>query len=63
MEYTEEGLLNLALKRTSHKEKDKKFRKKFYEHKWISMILVSLIVLSTINAMMIYNFFKILQNI
>ena len=62
MEYTEEGLLSLALKRTSHKGKEKKFRKKMDEHKWISMIVVSLIILSTINAMMIYNFFKILQN-
>ena len=63
MEYTEEGLLNLALKRTSHKGKDKKFRKKIDEHKWIRMIVVSLIILSSINIMMIYNFFKILKNI
>ena len=63
MEYTEDGLLNLELKRTSNKGKEKKFIKKIYEHKWINMIVVSLIILSTINAIMIYNFFKILQNI
>ena len=63
MEYTEDGLLNLELKRTSNKGKEKKFIKKIYEHKWISMIVVSLIILSSINVMMIYNFFKILQNI
>lgn len=63
MEYTEDGLINFELKRTSNKGKEKKFIKKIYEHKWISMIVVSLIILSSINAMMIYNFFKILQNI
>lgn len=63
MEYTEKGLLNLALKRTSNEGKEKKFRKKFNEHKWIRMIVVSLIILASINIMMIYNFFKILENI
>ena len=63
MEYIEDGLLNLKLKRTSNKGKEKKFIKKIYEHKWISMIVVSLIILSSINAIMIYNFFKILQNV
>ncbi len=63
MEYTEGKILNLTLRKNNKERIDKKFLKKIYEHKWISMILVSLIVLSTINAMMIYNFFKILQNI
>ena len=63
MEHTEEGLLNLQLRRTSSKGKEKKFIKKIYEHKWISVIIVSLIILSSINATMIYNFFKILQNV
>ena len=63
MEYTEDGLLNLELKGTSKKGKEKKFINKIYEHKWISMIVVSLIILSSINAIMIYNFFEILQNI
>ena len=63
MEYTEDGLLNLELKGTSNKGKEKKFINKIYEHKWISMIVVSLIILSSINAIMIYNFFEILQNI
>ena len=63
MEYTGEGLLNLELKRTSNKGRQKKFIKKFYEHKWISLIIISLVILSSINAIMIYNFLKILQNI
>ena len=63
VEYTEDGLLNLKLKRTSDKGKEKKFIKKIYEHKWIRMIVVSLIILSSVNIIMIYNFFKILQNI
>ena len=63
MEYTGEGLLNLELKRTSNKGRQKKFIKKIYEHKWISLIIISLVILSSINAIMIYNFFKILQNI
>lgn len=63
MEYTEDSLLNMELERTSNKRKEKKFINKIYEHKWISMIVVSLIILSSINVIMIYNFFKILQNI
>ena len=61
MEYTKERLLNLEL--TNERRKNRGFIKKIYEHKWISMIVVSLIILSSINAIMIYNFFKILQNI
>lgn len=63
MEYTEDTLLNLELRKTNEKGKEKKFTRKIYEHKWISMIIVSLIILSSINIIMIYNFFKILQNI
>lgn len=40
-----------------------KVKRKIYEHKWISLIICSLIILSSINGIMIYNFFKILQNI
>lgn len=63
MEYTEERLLNLELRKTNRERLDKKFIKKIYEHKWISLIILSLIILSSINAIMIYNFFKILQTI
>jgi hypothetical protein len=63
MEYTEEKLLNLELRRASAKSKDKKLIKKIQKHKWISMIITALIILSSINAIMLYNFFKILQNI
>lgn len=63
MEYTEENVLNLQLRKTSEEDFNKKLLRKISEHKWISMIIVSLIILSSINAIMIYNFFKILQNI
>ena len=61
MEYTREGLLNLEL--TNERRKNRGFIKKIYEHKWISMILVTLVLLSSINLIMIYNFFNILQTI
>ena len=32
-------------------------------HKFISTVLITLMVFSTINVIMIYNFMKILQNI
>ena len=63
MEYTKESILNLQLRKTSEEDFNKKLIRKISEHKWISMIIVSLIILSSINAIMIYNFFKILQNI
>lgn len=63
MEYTEESILNLQLRKTGEENFNKKLTRKISEHKWISMIIVSLIILSSINAIMIYNFFKILQNI
>lgn len=63
MEYTEESILNLQLRKTGEENFNKKLTRKISEHKWISMIIVSLIILSSINAIMIYNFLKILQNI
>lgn len=62
MEYTEAKALNLELRKTHKERLDKKFIRKIYEHKWISLITFSVIILSSINAMMIYNFLKILQN-
>lgn len=62
MEYTEEKLLNIELRKTNEKRHNKNIIKKISEHKWITMIVISLIILSSINVMMIYNFFKILQN-
>ena len=63
MEYTEERLLDLELRKTNKERLNKRFIRKIYEHKWISLIILSLIILSSINGIMIYNFFKILQNI
>lgn len=61
MEYTKEGLLKLEL--TNERRKNRGIINKVYKHKWISMIVVTLVLLSSINIIMIYNFFKILQNI
>lgn len=33
------------------------------KHKFISLVILAFIMLSSINVIMIYNFFKILQNI
>ena len=63
MNFTEENVLNLGLRKMNKEKRYNLFIKKIYEHKWISMIVVSLIILSSNNAIMIYNFFKILQNI
>lgn len=63
MEYTKESVLNLELTKRNKERMDKCFIRKIYEHKWISIIVISLIILSSINGIMIYNFFKILQNI
>lgn len=63
MEYTEDSLLNLELKSATNKGKRKKFTRKVYKHKFIIMIIISLIILSSVNMFMIYNFLKILQNI
>ena len=59
MEYTKERLLNLEL--TNERRKNRGFIKKIYEHKWISMIVVTLVLLSSINLIMIYNFFELLK--
>ena len=63
MEYTEENLLTLEIRKENKERLDKKFIKKIYKHKWMSMIILSLVILSSINVIMVYHFFKILQNI
>ena len=63
MEYTEGKISNLTLRKNNKERIDKKFLRIIDEHKWIRMIVVSLIILSSVNIIMIYNFFKILQNI
>ena len=40
-----------------------KVLKSIKRHKFISTVLVTLMAFSTINAIMIYNFMKILQNL
>ena len=62
MEFTNENLLNLQIEGVSKERTSKKFFKIVKQHKWISMVIISLIILSSINVIMIYNFFRILQN-
>ncbi len=57
----------LELKERIKKEKvDKIFRKvysKFKEHKFIACVIASLIIFSTINIVMIYEFIELLQKV
>ena len=63
MEYTEEKQLALKFKKDNVGKTHNRWTEKIYAHRWISMIIISLIILSSINGIMIYNFFKILQTI
>ena len=40
-----------------------KLHKKIKKHKLLTTIIVALIMFSTVNSIMIYNFMKILQNV
>ena len=62
MEFTNENLLNLQIEGVRKERTSKKIFKIVKQHKWISMVIISLIILSSINVIMIYNFFRILQN-
>ncbi len=63
MEYTQENLLDFELREEDKEKAGKKIIKGIYKHKFISLVILAFIILSTINGIMIYNFFKILQNI
>lgn len=63
MEYTQENLLDFELGKEDKEKTGEKITKKIYKHKFISIVILAFIMLSAINAIMIYNFFKILQNI
>ena len=41
----------------------KKIFSQIYKHKWIITIIMFLIILASINGIMIYNFFRILQTL
>ena len=62
MEFTNENLLNLQIEGVRKERTSKRILKIVKQHKWISMVIISLIILSSINVIMIYNFFRILQN-
>lgn len=63
MEYTEDNLLGLEIKKDYKRRINRKFIQKIYKHKLMTIIILTFIILSTINIIMIYNFFTILQNI
>ncbi len=63
MEYTEDNLLGLEIKKDHKRRINQKFIQKIYKHKLMTIIILTFIILSTINIIMIYNFFTILQNI
>ena len=70
MQNTNEGIFICTYdsKVVRMREKTKKdWKDKLYtaitKHKFISLVILAFIMLSSINAIMIYNFFKILQNI
>mgnify|MGYP004456382529 FL=1 len=46
-----------------YKLNNKKIFSQIYKHKWIITIIMFLIILASINGIMIYNFFKILQTL
>lgn len=70
MQNTNEGIFictyDSEVLRMREKEK-KNWKDKLYtsiiKHKFMSLVILAFIMLSSINAIMIYNFFKILQNI
>lgn len=70
MQNTNEGISICTYDNQILKTKEKtrnEWKDKFYtnmiKHKFISLIIFAFVILSTINGIMVYNFFKILQNI
>lgn len=63
MEYTDDNVLGLEIRKNNKRRVNQKFIQKIYKHKLMATIVLTFIILSTINIIMIYNFFTILQNI
>ncbi len=70
MQNTNEGICISTYDRRGLKIKEipiKNWKDKLYtsitKHKFMSLVILAFILLSSVNAIMIYNFFKILQNI
>lgn len=69
MQYTNENILKIcrtsAIKRMKSKNKKglEGIKRKIREHKWLTITLGALIVFSTINIIMVYNFMNLLQKL
>ncbi|MFR2571729.1 MAG: hypothetical protein ACLS90_08640 [Clostridia bacterium] len=63
MEYAKEILPTLREKKTSKYKINKRVINCIARHRWITIIITLLMILSVINGLMIYNFFKILQTL
>lgn len=69
MQYTNENVLKIygtsrikRMKSESEKRLEE-LRKKIRKHKWLTITLGALIVFSTINIIMVYNFMNLLQEL
>ena len=69
MQYTNENVLKIygtsRIKRmkSENKKRLEGLRKKIRKHKWLTITLGALIVFSTINIIMVYNFMNLLQEL
>lgn len=69
MQYTNENVLKIygttKIKKIESENRKgiKGLKRKIGKHKWITIILGALIVFSTINIIMVYNFMNLLQKI
>lgn len=69
MQYTNENVLKIyrrsVIKRMENESKKglEGLRKKIKKHKWLTITLGALIVFSTINIIMVYNFMNLLQKL
>lgn len=69
MQYTNENILKVNGREEVKKMKIMgneilcKMKDKIKRHKWISIAIITLIVFSTINIVMVYNFMNLLQKL
>lgn len=69
MQYTNESVLKTYEKsiiermKSENKKKIEDMRRKIRKHKWLTITLGALIVFSTINIIMVYNFMNLLQRL
>ncbi len=69
MQYTNENILKIngtvGIKRMKSKNKKglEEIKRKIRKYKWLTITLGALIIFSTINIIMVYNFMNLLQNL